>query len=102
MADTAGIIDAVDLSKAYQEHDANLRVRQTKVISVCTLTLVPAWIVLDYFVYPEYIWPIVKVRLLCDVLVLPLFLLLFTQLGKRYIKILCHLPPPSRRWRLPG
>ena len=86
-------IDSVDLAKAYAEFDASLRVRQTKVISVMALTLVPACIGLDYLVYPQYLRQIFMSRMLSDVATLPWFLMLFTSFGKRHIKVLCNLPP---------
>ena len=62
-----------------------LRVRQAKIGYLLAMGLVPAAISLDVFVYPELLRPIFKLRLLCDLALLPCFISLFTRFGPRNI-----------------
>lgn len=73
---------------AYRDSDRALRVRHAKIGCILTLVLMPAGTSLDYFVYPDYLWDILPARWLCDLVLLPLFLLLFTQAGRRHIQII--------------
>ena len=78
---------------AYSKADAALRVRQSKLYLILTLVLVPAFVGLDYLVYPSIVRQTFISRLLCDVVQLPCFLMLFTDWGKRHIVLLSKYPP---------
>jgi two-component system sensor histidine kinase PhcS len=80
------------LEEAYQEFDTTLRVRQAKICCFFALTLVPACIGMDYFVYPDLLWALLRTRLLCDLAVLPFAVLLFTPFGVRHVKLLGNVP----------
>ena len=67
--------------EAYSKADAALRVRQAKLYLILTLVLVPAYVGLDYFVYPQLVGRIFIGRLLCDLAQLPCFFALFTRMG---------------------
>lgn len=73
------------LLEAYQNANRELRIRHAKVGCVLALVLVPAGSSLDYFVYPELLWPIFQIRLLCDLALLPIFALLYTSFGRRHV-----------------
>jgi signal transduction histidine kinase len=88
MTQTAEQNGANQLADAYREFDHALRVRYSKVGYMLTLTLVPACISLDWFVYPQLVGPLFKSRLVCDALALPCLLLLFTQFGRRHMLVL--------------
>ena len=47
-------------------------------------TLVPTFLLLDYFTNPHYLKEIAIIRLVCSVLVLTLFFITFTSKGKEY------------------
>ena len=87
----SGRLDSNTLASAFRESELNLRVRQAKVGFVLVLTLVPAGISLDFFVYPHLLWKILQVRLFCDLLVLPWFLAMFTGFGRRHAVILSNV-----------
>ena len=76
-----------ELREAYRQAEHRLRIRHTKVACILTLVLVPAGCSLDYFVYPELLWPLLEIRLICSLLVLPILLLLYTPIGRRYIRL---------------
>jgi two-component system sensor histidine kinase PhcS len=81
------------LMQAYGRADDELRLHQAKVCSVLSLVLVPACIGLDYFAYPELLGRMFVARLICDVVLLPCFLLLFTPWGRRHVHLLGNAPP---------
>ena len=77
-----------ELSAAYLEDDRRQRVLHSKIGCVLALVLMPAGIMLDWFVYPEHLWALLGARLLCDVGVLVVVVLLFTSFGARHIRVL--------------
>jgi two-component system sensor histidine kinase PhcS len=78
------------LADAYRDFIRNLRMRQARVGYLLALTLVPAALVLDAFVYPELLGPILKSRVICDLALLPCFISLFRPFGLRNIRWLCN------------
>ena len=86
-------ITALPLGEAYAKADALLRVRQAKICSVLAMVLVPACFGLDFFVYPDLVWRIFAGRILCDLMLLPCFLALFTPWGLRHVHFLGNAPP---------
>lgn len=81
--------DGMDrLHEAYRSFERTQRVRQAKIGYLLAISLVPLAVSLDYFVYPELLVPILNSRLICDAVLLPCFVLLFTPLGLRYIGFL--------------
>lgn len=79
--------NASRLAEAYREFDRNLRARQSIVGYLLTLTLVPLCGILDYFVYPGLLHPLLRARFWCDLIALPGLLTLFGPLGKRHLWI---------------
>jgi len=79
------------LQRAYEEADLDLRVRYTKVGCVLVLVLMPFGSILDIIVYPKLFWPLLGSRLLCDLLLLPTFGLLWTNWGRRRVHALSFL-----------
>ena len=73
---------------AYRSLIEDIRVRHARVGCILALVLVPAGVSLDWFVYPDLVWPIFKVRLLCDLCLIPWLLLLYTPFGKRYSRVM--------------
>jgi two-component system, sensor histidine kinase PhcS len=86
-------IDQSAFNDAYGKADASLRVRQSKLYLILTLVLVPAYVGLDYVVYPSLWHQIFIGRLLCDVAQLPCLALLYSQWGKRHVVLLSKYPP---------
>ncbi|HTN75359.1 MAG TPA: histidine kinase dimerization/phospho-acceptor domain-containing protein, partial [Pirellulaceae bacterium] len=73
------------LSSEYLAEQVDLRVRRTRIGCLLTLTLIPLGSALDLFGYPQQFWSIFVARMLCDAFLIPIFLLLFTEFGKRHI-----------------
>jgi len=76
-----------ELTAAYQEYERSLRIRQAKLAYFLGMFLIPSGWMLDYFVYPSLIWPNLKVRLVCCLFLLPCWLMMFTNWGKRHARI---------------
>ena len=86
-------IDRSEFLNAYARSDAALRVRQSQLYLFITLVLVPAFVGLDYFVYPAVVRQMFISRILCDVAQLPCFIALLTDWGKQHVRILSKYPP---------
>ena len=83
MVSTALQDDPSQLKEAYAVFLRGLRLRQAKIGYLLPLALVPAALSLDYFVYPELLGALVKSRLLCNLALVPCYLLLFSRYGPR-------------------
>src|SRR5665213_3232919 len=75
--------DPSRLQEAYGVFLRALRLRQAKIGYLLPLALVPAALSLDYFVYPELLGALLKSRLLCNLALLPCYIMLFTRYGPR-------------------
>lgn len=93
MTSSPASIAALPLEQAYAKADALLRIRQAKICSVLAMVLVPACFGLDYFVYPDLVWRIFVGRILCDLVLLPCFIALFTPWGLKHVRFLGNAPP---------
>ena len=78
---------------AYIEEDRLLRVRHAKLGCYLALVLMPAGASLDLFVYPKLMGTIFIGRMLTDVFILPLLVALFTDFGRRWIRVIGVLWP---------
>ena len=56
------------------------------------MILVPACVGLDHFVYPQLAWTMFKVRLWCDLAMVPCFLMLFTASGQKAVRWIDSAP----------
>lgn len=75
--------------KAFTRYDRQVRISNSKLGSILAMIMMPAGITLDYFVYPDKIWDLLKLRLVCSFLVGMVFALLCTNFGKRFYRALC-------------
>jgi signal transduction histidine kinase len=80
--------DDITLMRAYEKQDTNLRILYSKVGCILSLILVPAGVSLDYMVYPDHLWPLFRIRLLCDVLTLGVLGIHFTRFGRMHPRVL--------------
>ncbi|MFQ5580200.1 MAG: ATP-binding protein [Nitrospiria bacterium] len=56
------------LEAAFLEHEHDVRFKRLKTACLLIVVLMPAGISLDYFIYPEYLWFFLKLRVLCALL----------------------------------
>jgi len=96
--------DAATVADAFAAEDRRRRVKHSKIGCVLALVLMPAGVTLDWMVYPEHLWPLLTSRILCDVAVLVVLGLLFTQFGARHIRVLgvawALLPGAAISWMI--
>ena len=83
--------DAATLSNpevldAYRIHARQQRINTGKVASALVVLLMPAGVVLDYFVYPKQLGYFLAVRLLCSALAGGLWFLHTTSVGQRHVR----------------
>lgn len=82
-----------DAQRAFLEHDLQVRVKNLKIGCILVITLMPVGFTLDYFVYPEYLWYFLIMRLLCSLLTGIIYFLLLYPFGKIHIKTLSMIIP---------
>lgn len=52
-----------DIKKAFVDYNQQVRIERSKIICVLIIVLMPAGTLLDYFVYPDKLWDIFRVRI---------------------------------------
>ncbi len=77
-----------ELLQAYLEADHVQRIRLSKVGCILAIILVPLFWGLDLVVYPALKWEFLTARVACDVGIAVVFALLFTAVGRRWIRLL--------------
>lgn len=73
---------------AYEASDRQLRLRHARVGCVLALILMPAGTTLDWFVYPDLLVPILKVRWLTDLFIAGVMITLAYPWGQRHLRVL--------------
>ncbi len=85
-----------ELLAAYERYAADQRLINVKVGALLVVTLMPAGSLLDYFVYPDELGPFFVMRVICSLIAVGIWGLLFTSLGRhssRYMGIVVPLLP---------
>jgi len=90
---TSATSDERLLKRRYHETDRGFRVGQAKVGCILVLICMPLGLSLDWFVYPGSVGRLFADRMLCDVAVLPVFLLLRRPRGRDWIRVLGFIWP---------
>lgn len=75
-----------NLEATYREFDIDLRVSQTRIGALLALILVPAGSSLEYFIYPQFLTDFFIIRIFCDLVLLPIYLVLFFPIGRQYVR----------------
>lgn len=88
-----------EIRAAYDEYDREVTITNFKVACVLGMGLMPAGILLDFFVYPDCLGEFTLIRLLCSGLILAFLLVMLTPGGRRLYRlwglILLSLPTLS-------
>src|SRR5918995_6771533 len=77
-----------DFEEAFFANERQERIKSGKVASALVIVLMPAGVILDFFVYPERVADFLQLRLLCSVLGAGLWALHNTPFGVRYYRFL--------------
>ncbi len=78
--------DSESLLASFAESERAVRLVNTRVACWWSLVLVPAGITLDYFVYPEFFRTFLIARIVCDLAIVPILLLLYSNIVPRHIR----------------
>lgn len=77
-----------DVDLAFAEYDRRVRIRNSRLGAVWAIILMPAGVVLDFFVYRDHLLEFFGLRVLCSVLVGVVRALFNTSFGERHYKVL--------------
>jgi len=83
------IINDAAILKAYANYERQINNRHLKIGCYLVVALMPAGLVLDYFVYPEKLPYFLKLRLACSALAVVVWIILQTPLKDTAHKLLC-------------
>jgi signal transduction histidine kinase len=82
-----------EILKEFRAYEAQERIVNTKVGCLLVVSLMPAGSLLDYFVYPDKLWPFFEIRILCSASAGIIWGFLYTELGRRCSKGLGVIVP---------
>ena len=80
--------NSTEIKAAFQDWDQAATIANFKITCYLGLVLMPAGIVLDYFVYPQDVLEFLKLRLMCDILIAAFLSILATPFAKKYYRFL--------------
>lgn len=72
----------------YEEQLSDFRLTYSKAGSITSIVLVLAGVGLDYSTYPEHLRLFVALRLLVSILTLAILIVLYTDVGRRFVRLL--------------
>ncbi len=78
---------------SYAKADRDLCVRHARIGCLLAFIFVPLGSSLEYFIYPDLLWTILVVRLLCALAILPIWFALGHPWGRRHVDVLGSLWP---------
>ena len=82
----AATLSNPEVQEAYRIHERQQRINTGKVGSILVFLLMPAGVVLDYFVYYEKLGYFLAVRLISSALAVVLWILHTTSVGQRHVR----------------
>src|SRR5919198_3386188 len=74
--------------EAFFANERQERIKSGKIASALVIVLMPAGVILDFFVYPQHVADFLQLRLLCSALGTALWVLHKTPFGIRYYRFL--------------
>ena len=75
-----------NVEMAFHDQDRQTRIQNSKVGCWLAIALMPAGILLDYFVYPSQLWFFLQLRLFCSLLVFGVWVVFHTSVGVRFYR----------------
>src|SRR5437016_2497884 len=79
---------ASDLQRSFDLYDRQVTIGNIQLGCLLGMVLMPAGLVLDYFVYPADIWLFYNLRVLCSVLIGVFWLFVRSPAGRRHHRLL--------------
>src|SRR5664280_1970326 len=77
-----------NFSETLTAHERQERIHTNKIASLLVAALMPAGVVLDYFVYPNHVVLFLVLRLICSVLACGIWFMHTTRLGHKHYRLL--------------
>lgn len=87
MSDTALMAQSGDLRAAFAEQERQVRISTGRLACWLVILLMPLGTLADWFVYEDRMWEFLKLRLLCSVLVVGVWLLHSTPLARKHYPV---------------
>src|SRR5882762_324508 len=95
-------IYSAEIARAFNEYDRQVKISNIKIGCLLGIALMPAGIVLDYFVYRDELAYFLKLRLLCSFLIGLFWILVASPLGHQHYRklgvTLAMFPATSIAW----
>src|SRR5688572_27998517 len=88
MTPSATLVDQPEFREAYRKHERQERINTGKIAAALVVFLMPAGVLLDYFVYPAEVGRFLVLRLVCSALAGVLWYLHTTGAGQRHYRLL--------------
>src|ERR1051325_5828373 len=97
-------IYSAEIARAFQAYDRQVKINNIKIGCVIGAVLMPAGVVLDYFVYENQVEYFLKLRLLCSVLIGFFWMLVASPYGRKHYRqlgvTLAMFPATSIAWMI--
>ena len=77
-----------EIARAYAENDRKVTVNNIQIGCIVGMVLMPAGVTLDWFVYKEWVWKFLGLRLLCSLLIGLFWLVVVSPWGRRHHRAL--------------
>ena len=77
-----------DLRKSFELYDQEVTINNIQLGCLLGMLLMPAGVVLDYFVYREQLWDFFELRVLCSILIGAFWLFVRTEIGREHYRLL--------------
>lgn len=77
-----------NFSETLTAHERQERIHTNKIAALLVAVLMPAGVILDYFVYPDRVVLFLALRLICSVLTCGIWFLHTTRFGHKYYRLL--------------
>src|SRR5687768_11364072 len=86
-SDSSDLQKREDLQKSFALYDQQVTINNIQLGCLLGMLLMPAGVVLDYFVYPKKLLPFFKLRVWCSFLIGAFWLVVRTQVGRQHYRL---------------
>jgi two-component system sensor histidine kinase PhcS len=76
------------IKELYLESDKELRIKRSILGCILCIIFVPAGSIVDYFLYHDFLWSFLSIRIICALITAVILLLHFTKLGRKNFRYL--------------
>ena len=87
MASDAQSVKQAEFLQGFLANEQQVRINTGKWACALVFVLMPLGVIVDYFVYHELLWEFLRLRLLCSLLILGVWLLHYTPLARKHYPV---------------